>query len=533
MTRLFRIAGLALALATAGVSGCVSLGADGWSGAALRSSDTPLPPGWELCVLQGLSAPVTAANVVDLDQWQAAEGGSTNNTAAYNPFNTRRMTDPSGAPIPGVVSSNGFPAFASWAAGCAATVATLFQPNMWAITSALRAGTIAPAGAFLAVVDQSAWCAPSADGVPCYANAVLGVAGNLPDIVAHSSALDVYGNVRSDLLAYQLSVAAVIADQGVMAARSEQLAAEQSQVSAARAQAHTATRALRRFAVAEYVSSGLYSSASLANLGVGVNPHSAQDADGVIARQYLGITANDLMARVKASSAAVHASLSRRDDAARAVTQANFRLAADNAAVHRSLTRMVADVATMQVAGACTTVAIAAPTPTGTPGGAGSTGTTTTVPATTTTTNGSTPAAPGTTTTTSTTTTTTPPTTTTTTTVPGTTGTTIPLIVVPTTTTTTTAPPTTTTTTTVPTTTTTTTVPGAQSAAGPQDANPAGVAALQGCVASLAPPARGRTRTGRGPPPAPAPAVAQKPVAAMMAPLSRVPAIPPSLGASP
>ena len=459
------------------------MGADSGAGAALRSSDTPLPPGWELCVLQGVNAPVTAANVVDLDQWQAAEGGSTNNTAAYNPFNTGRMTDTSGAPIPGVVSSNGFPAFASWAAGCEATVATLFQPNMWSITAALRAGTIAPAGAFLAVVDQSAWCAPSADGVPCYANAVLGVAGNLPDFVAHSSALDVYGNVKSDLLAYQLAVAAVIADQGVMAARSEQLATEQSQVSAARAQAHTATHALRRFAVDEYVSSGLYSSASLANLGIGVNPHSQQDADGVIARQYLGITANDLMAHVKASTAAVHASLSRRDDAARAVTQANFRLASDNAAVHRSLTRMVADVATMQTAGACTTVAIAAPAPTGTPNAAGSTGTTTTVPSTTTT-------------------------------VPSTTTTTDdhhhhdddgapdhddhgprndgddhpvdrgPDHHHPTTTT----PPTTTTTTTPPTTTTTTTVPGAQSTAGPQNANPAGVAALQGCVASLAPP---------------------------------------------
>jgi len=461
------------------------MGADGWSGAALRSTDTPLPPGWELCVLQGLGAPVTAVNVTDLDQWQAAEGGSTNNTAAYNPFNTGRMTDASGAPIPGVVSANGFPAFASWAAGCEATVVTLFQPNMWSITSALRAGTIAPAGAFLAVVDQSAWCAPSADGVPCYANAVLGVAGNLPNLVAHSSALDVYGNVKSDLLAYQLAVAAVIADQGVMAARSEQLATEQSQVSAARTQANTAARALRRFAIDEYVSSGLYSSASLANLGVGVNPHSAQDADGVIAQQYMGITANDLMDREKASLAAVHASLSRRDDAARSVTQANFRLASDNAAVHRSLTRMVADVATMQVAGACTTVAIVAPAPTGAaPNAAGSTGTTTTVPPTTTTTAGGAPSP-----TTTTTTTTVPPTTTTT--ILGTTGTTIPLIVVPTTTTTTTTVPPTTTSTTAPqptTTTTTTTVPGPQSTASPQSVNPAGVAALQGCVASLAPP---------------------------------------------
>ena len=234
MTRIIRTVGLALALATAGLSGCAFTWTDGWAAAAIRgSSDTPLPPGWELCVLQGVNAPATAANVADLDKWQAAEGGSTNNTAAYNPFNTRRMTDASGAPIPGVVSANGFPAFATWPAGCTATVVTLFQPNMWSITSALRAGTIAPAGAFLAVVDQSAWCAPSADGVPCYANAVLGVAGSLPDLLSHSSALDVYGNVKTDLHAYQQAVATVVADQGVMATRSEQLAAVESQVSAA------------------------------------------------------------------------------------------------------------------------------------------------------------------------------------------------------------------------------------------------------------------------------------------------------------
>ena len=481
MTRLIRIASLVLALAVAALSGCASVGTDGWAGAALRSSNTPLPPGWELCVLQGVNAPATAVNVADLDQWQAAEGGSTNNTAAYNPFNTRRMTDASGAPIPGVISSNGFPAFASWAAGCEATVATLFQPNMWSITAALRAGTITPAGAFLAMVDQSAWCAPSADGVPCYASAVLGVAGSLPDVVAHSSALDVYGNVKSDLLAYQLAVAAVTADQGVMAARSQQLAVDQSQLSAARAQANSAARALRRFAIDEYVNSGLYSSASLANLGIGVNPHSAQDADGVIAQQYLGIAATDLMAHESVARAAVHAALSRRGDAAGALTLATLTWASDNAAERHSLSRMVADVATMQNAGACTTVAITAPAPSGTaPTAAGTT--VTTVPTTTTTTTAG--AVPSTTTTTSTV----PPTTTTT--VGGTTGTTIPLIVVPSTTTTTTTPPTTTTTTTTtpPTTTTTTTVSGTPSTPSPQNANPAGVTALQGCVASLAPP---------------------------------------------
>ncbi len=488
MTRTARIVGLTLALATAGLCGCALTGTDGTGAAAQTVGDTPLPPGWELCVLQGVSAPVTAENVTDLDKWQAAEGGSTNNTAAYNPFNTRRMTDASGAPIPGVVSANGFPAFATWQAGCTATVTTLFQPNMWPITSALRAGTVAPAGAFLAVVDQSAWCAPSADGVPCYANAVLGVAGTLPDVVSRSSALDVYGNVKSDLHDYQQAVAAVVADQGVMATRGQQLAAVESQVSAAQTQSDAASRALRQFAIAEYVSSGLYSSASLANLGQAVNPHSQPDADGVVARQYLNITAADLIGREKVAAAAVTTLRSRRADAARAVSQAAFVLTSDNDAERRSLAKMVADVATMQTAGACTTVAITAPTPTGAAPTGPATTTTTTVPSTTTTVPAATP-------TTAPTVPTTLPPTTTTTTVPGTTGTTIPLIVVPTTTVpSTTLPPSTTTTTTVPGTTTTsttsttsTTVPATPSTASPLNANPAGVAALQGCVASLAP----------------------------------------------
>ncbi|HXY28915.1 MAG TPA: hypothetical protein VEH82_11615, partial [Acidimicrobiales bacterium] len=33
---------------------------------AARSDGTPLPSGWELCVLQGLNAPASQANVADL-----------------------------------------------------------------------------------------------------------------------------------------------------------------------------------------------------------------------------------------------------------------------------------------------------------------------------------------------------------------------------------------------------------------------------------------------------------------------------------
>ena len=130
-----------LALASVGLGG----GALAWiasSPAAAQSGTyTPLPPGWELCVLEGLAAPATPANIADLDEWQAAEGGSTNNTAAFNPFNSLRTTDVTGAPIPGVDTSNNFPAFSTWAAGCSATVATLYQPNMWELRPRSGPGT--------------------------------------------------------------------------------------------------------------------------------------------------------------------------------------------------------------------------------------------------------------------------------------------------------------------------------------------------------------------------------------------------------
>ena len=103
MTRSLRNIGLALALVIAGLGGTALAWTAGGTAAAQSDGGTPLPPGWELCVLAGLSAPATPANVADLDEWQAAEGGSTNNTAAFNPFNTGRTTDTNGAAIPGVI----------------------------------------------------------------------------------------------------------------------------------------------------------------------------------------------------------------------------------------------------------------------------------------------------------------------------------------------------------------------------------------------------------------------------------------------
>ena len=234
MTRIIRSVGFVLALASVGLGGGAS-GVDGQqSGGRASDADTPLPPGWELCVLEGLAAPATPANIADLDEWQAAEGGSTNNTAAFNPFNSLRTTDVTGAPIPGVDTSNNFPAFSTWAAGCSATVATLYQPNMWVITAALRAGNVTPASAFLAVVDQSAWCAVSPAGVPCYVNEVLSGADSLPASLPVSSALNVYGSVKSDLLPTSSRSQTVSADQNEVGIRDLALAAADSNVATAR-----------------------------------------------------------------------------------------------------------------------------------------------------------------------------------------------------------------------------------------------------------------------------------------------------------
>jgi hypothetical protein len=486
MTRIIRSVGFVLALASVGLGG----GALAWTvsspAAAQSSADTPLPPGWELCVLEGVAAPATAANIADLDEWQAAEGGSTNNTAAYNPFNSLRATDVTGAAIPVVDTSNNFPAFSTWAAGCSATVATLYQPNMWVITAALRAGNVTPASAFLAVVDQSAWCAVSPAGVPCYVNEVLSGAESLPASLPVSSALNVYGNVKSDLQSYQQSIEAVSSDQSEVGIRDLALAAADSNVATARSQLGATSRTLQKFAVNEYVSSGLYSGAPLVSNGETqpLTPSTPQDSDGVVVQQYLGVAANNLLSQEGAADGAFKAAEQRRNAASKALAQAAVTLTSDQAAENKDLTQLITDVGTLEHAGACATVTITPPPSSGTDAtGAASTATTTTTTTT-----------PSTTTTTvpPTTTTLPPTTTTTTTTVP----TTVPLnALTPTTptTTTTTVPPTTTTTTepstttttaqaqapaTVPSTTTTTTAPPTEAA---------GVGALQGCIASFAP----------------------------------------------
>ena len=486
MFRHFSCVRLALALSVASVGVCALASSAGAAPRVVAApGGTALPAGWELCVLQGVAAPATQANVDDLDEWQAAEGGSTNNSAAYNPFNTLRMTDVNNAPIPGSVSSNGFPAYANWLAGCAATVATLLQPNMWSITAALRAGNVAPAGVFLADVDKSQWCAPSANGTPCYADKIIGATGGVDSaLLTASAALSVYGNVKLDVGAYQAAVATSAADQSVLVSLNQELTAAASAVSDAQDKLAAARSTLRRFAVDEYVSSGLYVSSSLTNVG-SHTPFGPQNANGVAAQQYENVAANDLLSRYQAATTHLAASQSHRDAATKALAQANATLTSDTATENHALDRLVNDVTTLQTAGACTTVQITAPTPAGAATAAPTNAPTTTVPTTVPTTTVLTPTteAPSTTTTT----TTVPPTT-----VPTVIGAVVPTTVVPATTVPTTAPPntSTTTTTTVPptTTSTSTTVPGSPTAQAPVAANPAGLGQLQGCIAVFTPP---------------------------------------------
>ena len=352
----------------------VSVGAIGFAPAGVASGSgpqggfgTPLPDGWELCVLQGVGAPPTSDNVANLDEWQTAEGGSTNNTAAYNPFNTRRVTDSKNAPIPGTTMSGGFPAFSDWPSGCAATAATILQSNMDPVMTSLKAGDIAPPGVFLAEVDRSAWCAPSADGVPCYASEILagellgtllkGGSGQLTDALAS------YSGAGTDLSAYEKAAAATAVDEAVVAASSQQLAAVENEVAVARQELATATKALRRVAVDDYTNDGLVTSNSHLQL------FTPTDQEGAFA-QYLGdVAVSTLADGYSRAQQTVKAAASQQQAAVTAVTQASAAFAAAVTAQNQALAQLESDVAAIEVARSCTAppVVTTAATPSATP----------------------------------------------------------------------------------------------------------------------------------------------------------------------
>ncbi len=492
MTRMLSIVRLALVLTMAAlVAPAVAWSVSDGPAGAVASVDTPLPAGWQLCVLQGLLAPATQANVSDLAAWQDAEGGSTNNTAAYNPFNTRRTTNAANQSLPNVISSNGFPAFANWTAGCAATVATIVQGNMSSIAAALQAGNVSPPGAFLATVDQSQWCAPS-NGQPCYLNAIVGAAGIVAQpAVDTSSALAVFSDVKSDLHTYEESILTTALDQNQLTAQNWQLVIARSDVSTSQDAFLRVQRNLRRFAVNQYESSGLFESSSFLGGTNGPTPFAPPDANGVVAHQYERVIASALTARYQAAETQVDGSLQRRADATNAAAQAADKLLIDDNAEDRSLARLVSAVGTMQEAGACTAATLVSTPAAATTPASGTSGTSSaSSTASTTTTTSTVPA--------STTTSTTVAPTTTTTTAPVVRTATVPTVPDlptsgPTTDTTTTSS---TTTTTVPastgsttTTTTSTTIPATPVTGPPPPVNTTAIGALQGCVTTLSSPA--------------------------------------------
>lgn len=320
---------------------------------------TPLPAGWEACVLDGVDAPSTADNVADLDQWQVAEGGSTNNAAAYNPFNTRQVTDSTGAPLPADISTQGFPAFSTWAAGCAATVATLLRPDMIPIVTALQAGNVSPPGIFLSDVDQTPWCAPSVDGIPCYASEVL--AGELVLALLTggsgplSDALTGYSDTSTDLSDYQAAVYVNATDQGILTTKTQQLTLAQSQVSAARRALEAKTSALRRLAIDDYMNGQTVSS----NMKVLLfEPEGDHDA---LTQFFRSVAGNLLVGDYDQAKATLRMSVNRRLAASESVSQARSVLASAQAAENQDLSQLQGDAKSIETAKACTATPVITP----------------------------------------------------------------------------------------------------------------------------------------------------------------------------
>ncbi len=344
--------GISLAVAVLGVVGLASPVGASSSPSSGAGIGTPLPPGWELCVLQGVGASPTQDDIADLDEWQVVEGGSTNNAAAYNPFNSRQATDSTGASLPVVASPGGFPAFATWPAGCAATVAALLQPIMAPIVTALKAGDVAVPGIFLDDVDQSPWCAPSSDGIPCYTDEIL--AGELVQALVNGSARQLQGALTSysdtgvDLHSYEDDASLTAADQGLLATRNVQLAETDREVSVAQGVFSTATREFRRLAVDDYTTDAPVRSDPTLQL------FAPPDDEDIITEYFRSIAGSLLTSDYDQAEAAVKASIEKRQAAQASVAQATSQLDSATAAQSQALSALEADVKTIEAGMACT-----------------------------------------------------------------------------------------------------------------------------------------------------------------------------------
>lgn len=302
-----------------------------------------LPAGWELCILQGLGAHATAANLSDLDTWQVAEGGGTENGVAYNPFNTRRGTDQSGAAVPASYTANGFPVFASWTAGCAATVATILQPNMAPIASALGTGTVAPASTFLTDVNQTPWCAPS-DGVPCYADLIAGGMS-----VNGSDAVTMLHSASDAVSTYDRDTATESVLQATLSADRQQLATAEAEVQLARFTLQHATDVLRSLAIYDYTSNP--SLDHMASLLGRFHPPSQTD---MLSQYYLGLDAQSEVGRYQRAQTLLGQAQATRVAATATVARTTTALAGATRETGRAQSSLQGRLLALRDAGACT-----------------------------------------------------------------------------------------------------------------------------------------------------------------------------------
>ena len=149
-------------------------------------------------------------------------------------------------------------------------------------------------------VDGSKWCAPSAAGQPCYQTAIAASGGSIPGLVASSAALSVYGNVQSDLHAYQLATTTVAGQQNTQAALALEVVTAQRTVVTAQSHYDQVEHELGTFAVSEYIHSGLYDSSTLAASG-----STSESQTNLASQQYTKVAANDILNTVQEASAAL------------------------------------------------------------------------------------------------------------------------------------------------------------------------------------------------------------------------------------
>jgi len=302
----------------------------------------PLPPAWEICVLAELRAPLTAANVDDLDLWQIAEGGSTDNSNTYNPFNTKRAHDASGAPLPMTMSSNGFPAFANWPAGCAATTATILQSNMALIARTLQASSAPTPAAFLKIVDQTPWCAPD-HGVPCYSTLIS--EGARPE--TPSAAMPLYNGTAASVAVYSGQVAQVAAVQEQLGTQQQALAAADQTLVAAQQGVQGALDQLRSLAVYEYTSN------TSLNHELSLKGFNTPDVKEELTQYYETLDANQQAGAYDQAKGVVVQAQAHRDAAAAAVAQTTANLASAQATVTRTARDLQREAGGFLTAGAC------------------------------------------------------------------------------------------------------------------------------------------------------------------------------------